>query len=82
MSRSSKALHLVVPAKLVAPFTLIAHGLRLWDGGLQMDVPPPPLIFFPTIALGLATLLVKKLVIVTPLVVKMVGLIKTSSWNG
>ena len=67
MSRSSKALHLVVPVKLVAPFTLIAHGSPLWDGGLQMDVPPPPLIFFPTLALGLATLLVKKWVIATSL---------------
>ena len=28
-----------------------------------MDAPAPPPIFFPTIALGLATLLVKKLVI-------------------
>ena len=47
MSRSSKALHLVVPVKLVAPFTLIARGLRLWDGGLQMDAPAPPNYILP-----------------------------------
>ena len=82
MSKSSKALHLVVPVELVAPFTLIAHGLRLWDGGLQMDMLAPPLILFPTIALGLATLLLNKWVIATSLVMRMVRLMKTSSWNG
>ena len=34
MSGSSKALHLVVPVKLVAPFTLIAHGSLLSDRSL------------------------------------------------